>query len=40
MFVGDDAVGVQWMDITSEIRLFASHIDMIKEVVDVHNARW
>jgi len=40
LHAGDDAVGVQWMDISSKIKLYASHTDMIKAVVDRLNAHW
>lgn len=39
-FVGDDAVGVQWLDIGHDVKLYASHADMIKKVADRHNANW
>lgn len=29
---GDDAVGVQWVDITPELKLYASHKEMVDEV--------
>lgn len=29
---GDDAVGVQWVDITPELKLYASHKEMVNEV--------
>ncbi|XP_068633753.1 ADP-ribose pyrophosphatase, mitochondrial [Battus philenor] len=29
---GDDAVGVQWVDITPDIKLYASHKDIVSEV--------
>lgn len=39
-FVGDDAVGVTWLDIGQDVKLYASHADMIKKVADRHNANW
>ena len=38
--VGDDAVGVQWMDITGTLQLFASHSEFVKKVAQLHNAHW
>jgi hypothetical protein len=37
---GDDAKSVKWLEITSDLKLFASHKDFIKKVVDMHNASW
>jgi ADP-ribose pyrophosphatase len=37
---GDDAVGVKWMDVNRDLKLFASHVDMIREVVRKHGAHW
>lgn len=37
---GDDAVGVQWMDINRNCKLYASHIDFIQKVVVIHSAHW
>ncbi|XP_026327291.1 ADP-ribose pyrophosphatase, mitochondrial isoform X2 [Hyposmocoma kahamanoa] len=33
LHAGDDAVGVQWLDITPNLNLYASHKDIVKEVV-------
>lgn len=33
LHAGDDAIGVRWLDITSSLHLYASHQDIIKEVV-------
>lgn len=30
---GDDAVGVQWVDAAHDIKLYASHEDIVKEVL-------
>ena len=38
--LGDDAVGVQWMDISHKCKLYASHIDFIHKVVKLRNAHW
>jgi hypothetical protein len=40
LFLGDDAIGVRWMDMHSAISLYASHVDMIKQVVFSHDALW
>jgi len=37
---GDDAVGVHWMDISSSLKLYASHKDFIKKTVDHLKAHW
>ncbi|XP_069134941.1 putative nudix hydrolase 6 [Argopecten irradians] len=37
---GDDAIGVQWMDLTSKLEIYASHIDFLQEVARMHNASW
>ncbi|KAK6191631.1 hypothetical protein SNE40_003273 [Patella caerulea] len=37
---GDDAMGVQWMDITRQTKLYASHEDFIKTVAQRHKATW
>jgi len=37
---GDDAFGVQWMDIGNHIKLYASHNCLIREVVDRLKAHW
>lgn len=33
LHAGDDAVGVRWLDITTDLHLYASHKDIVKEVV-------
>ncbi|KAK3597211.1 hypothetical protein CHS0354_003716 [Potamilus streckersoni] len=40
LHAGDDAVGVQWMSIHKGLKLYASHHDFIKEVVEMHGASW
>ncbi|XP_026499580.1 ADP-ribose pyrophosphatase, mitochondrial [Vanessa tameamea] len=35
---GDDAVGVQWVDITSDINLYASHKDIVNRVLIKHTS--
>lgn len=37
---GDDAASVRWMDLSKELKLYASHSDMIKLVVSKLNAHW
>ena len=37
---GDDAVNVHWMDISKDLKLYASHNDLIAKVVAKHNAHW
>lgn len=37
---GDDAVNVQWMDISRDLKLYASHSDFIAKVVAKHNSHW
>ncbi|CAG5123899.1 unnamed protein product [Candidula unifasciata] len=37
---GDDAVGVQWLDLHHEISLYASHKDFLKKVADHLKASW
>lgn len=39
-YVGDDAVGVKWMDIGCDVKLYASHTDMIRKVAEHHGAHW
>lgn len=40
LHAGDDAAEVQWMDISSDCKLYASHIDFIHKCVQLHNAHW
>jgi len=37
---GDDAVGVQWKDLSGELQLYASHSDFLKKVAELHCAHW
>lgn len=37
---GDDAGKVQWMDIDSKLQLYASHIDFLRSVAELHSAHW
>lgn len=34
---GDDAVGVQWVDITPDIKLYASHKDIVLETYRIRS---
>lgn len=40
LHAGDDAVGVRWTDISSDLKLYASHFDFIKIVALKHIAHW
>lgn len=40
LHAGDDAVGVQWMDISNHMKLYASHNYLIRDVVDRLKADW
>lgn len=33
---GDDAVGVRWVDISSDIKLYASHKNIVDAVLAIH----
>jgi len=37
---GDDAGAVRWLDIDDTLHLYASHLDFIKKVVELHDAHW
>jgi len=37
---GDDACNVRWMDLNSDIQLYASHKDFLQQVVTLHKASW
>ena len=37
---GDDAVGVQWMDMSRHVKLYASHNSLIREVIERLKAHW
>ena len=37
---GSDAADVRWMEINSNLKLFASHKDFIKKTAELHNAHW
>jgi len=40
LHAGDDAVGVRWTDINSQLKLFASHVEFVKKVAELRNAYW
>lgn len=40
VLVGDDAIGVKWIDINKDLKLFASHSDFVKKVAEMHDANW
>lgn len=37
---GDDAGEVAWMEASHQLKLYASHVDFIKEVVERKKAAW
>ncbi|XP_062620751.1 ADP-ribose pyrophosphatase, mitochondrial-like isoform X2 [Saccostrea cucullata] len=37
---GDDAMNVQWMDLSGKLDLYASHVEFLAEVAKRHNASW
>ena len=37
---GDDAANICWMELNSNVKLYASHKDMLKIVVDKLDAHW
>lgn len=37
---GSDAKTVAWLEITSSLNLYASHIDLIRQVAEIHQAHW
>jgi ADP-ribose pyrophosphatase len=40
LFIGDDAMAVQWMDLGSNLKLYASHIHFLEEVAKRLKASW
>ena len=40
LMAGDDAAAICWMELSAEIKLYASHRDFVKTVVEKHNAHW
>ncbi|TRY68746.1 hypothetical protein TCAL_02495 [Tigriopus californicus] len=37
---GDDAQALQWMDISSDLNLYASHINFIQKAAELQDAHW
>ena len=37
---GDDAQNVKWVEVSHELRLYANHLDLVKEVAMKHKAYW
>lgn len=37
---GDDAENARWLDLSGKLKLFASHVDFLREVASIHNANW
>ncbi|XP_064612144.1 ADP-ribose pyrophosphatase, mitochondrial-like [Liolophura sinensis] len=37
---GDDAMGVNWMDVSRNLKLYASHNDFVRQVARSHSASW
>lgn len=37
---GDDADKAVWMDLSSNLKLFASHVDFLQQVAVLHKAHW
>lgn len=40
LHAGDDAMGVQWMDLDSSMKLYASHVDFLEETASKLGAHW
>jgi ADP-ribose pyrophosphatase len=37
---GDDAVGVTWTDVSSALKLYASHVQLLEKVAQLRHATW
>lgn len=37
---GDDAEHATWLELNSSLKLFASHVDFLRQVASMHNANW
>lgn len=37
---GDDAKDARWMELSRDLKLFASHVDLLREVAVLHRAHW
>ncbi|KAK7104610.1 ADP-ribose pyrophosphatase, mitochondrial-like [Littorina saxatilis] len=40
LHAGDDAVGVQWLDLDSSLQLYANHVDFLKKTAEILGASW
>ncbi|XP_055534678.1 ADP-ribose pyrophosphatase, mitochondrial [Wyeomyia smithii] len=40
LHAGDDAAKVKWMDVTGEVKLYASHASIVRKVVDMLDGHW
>jgi ADP-ribose pyrophosphatase len=40
LHAGDDAKGVRWTDIDSQLKLYASHSSFVHMVAEHHKAHW
>ena len=40
IFPGDDAIGVKWTDMDSNLDLYASHVDFVQKVAELRQAAW
>lgn len=37
---GSDAKQVAWLEMNSSLRLYASHLELVKKVAERHSAHW
>ena len=37
---GDDATHAQWIELNSNLKLFASHSDFLQQVATIRDAHW
>ena len=37
---GDDAEHAIWLDLNKDLKLFASHVDFLHHVANLHKAHW
>lgn len=37
---GDDATAIKWMELESNLNLYASHSSILRELVSIHDAHW
>jgi len=40
LHAGDDAAGVKWLTVSSQLVLYASHKDFLQKVAELHKAQW